>query len=498
MAPQPDDIEDGAPHPSSHDHPHVSPAASAGLLRNTGVLVGSRLVVAALGWAGTVLIVRTLGQTEFGKFSLAFALLGTLSIVTNMGISRVALAGIIGADDAARSRVAGAYIVLRSILGVVGYGGAIGFALVAGYDDDVVHAIAVAGLVVVLATPSSALDVVFQATGKMAPIALASVLGQSAQMALTVALVLGPGTLVWLTVPAILNEVVALVHKIVAARALMPVRLRVDVSLWREMLREAVPLTIGEALETLYYRVDVLMLSWMAPFGAVGSYSVALKFPDLIHIVPSAMTAAVLPLLVAAWPSDMEGFRDAARESASVLIFAGGLALGGFLVFAEPVLELLFGAEFTDAATATRLLVASQCLTFLASLAFTCLVAAGRHHVYPFVSMAGLVVNVVFNLVLIPRYSLSGAAAASLLTLTVVAGSMMWLAHRIPGANALVPGRALGVLPALVALVAAGWLSQSVLPWPFAAALAAAAYTAVALGLRVVVPAQLAALVGRS
>lgn len=470
--------------------------APTGFLRNTGVLVGSRLVVAALGWLGTVLIVRTLGPTDFGRFAFVFSLLATLSIVTSMGVSRVALAAILAAGDR-RGRVAGSYVVLRSILGLVGYCGAIGFVVIGGYDDDVVHAVAVAGVVVLLATPSSALNVVFQATGRMGAIAIAGVLGQWAQLALTVALVLGPATLVWLTVPAVLNEVVALATKARAAHRAMPLRLRVDLGLWGRMLREAVPLTVGRALESLYYRVDVIMLSRMAPFGSVGSYGVALKFSDLIYIIPTAMSAAILPVLVASSSGAMDQFRSTLRQAAGVLAFCAGLAVGGFAVFAQPALELLFGDEFAGAATSTRLLVGSQSLGFASALAFTCLVATGRHRVYPFISLAGLVVNVVLNLVLIPRYSISGAAIASLATLALVSTLMVWMASRIPGIRGSVPVRALGVLPALAALVGVGVALQLIAPWPLAAAVAAATYVAVAMGLGVVGLDDLKGLAGR-
>ncbi len=74
------DAADGAP-----------PPQEGGLLSNAGWLIASRLGIAALGWAGTLLIARHLSLAEFGRFTIIFAILGLMSVVTDMGIGRIAL-----------------------------------------------------------------------------------------------------------------------------------------------------------------------------------------------------------------------------------------------------------------------------------------------------------------------------------------------------------------------------------------------------------------------
>ena len=56
--------------------------------------MASRLVVAALGWAGTVMIVRNLSASEWGQFSFIFGFLGLLSVITDLGVGRLVIAGL--------------------------------------------------------------------------------------------------------------------------------------------------------------------------------------------------------------------------------------------------------------------------------------------------------------------------------------------------------------------------------------------------------------------
>ena len=249
-------------------------------MSNAGALLGSRLAVAILGWAGTILIVRTLSTEEFGQFAFVFGLLGMLSIITDMGMGRVATSGVLD-EERDKATFAGTYVVLRTVLGLLGYAIALAFVALAQYPIIVVQATAVAGLVILLATPSAAYDLAFQANMRLTVVGVADIVGRAAQLALTVAIVLRGGTLLWLTVPAILAEVVILGIKYPRALALMPLRYAIRLDIWKELAREAIPLSIGGALVTLYYRVDSVMLSKLDTFTSVGVYGVAYKFADL-------------------------------------------------------------------------------------------------------------------------------------------------------------------------------------------------------------------------
>ena len=458
-----------------------TPPPEAGLLNNTTWLVGSRLVVAALGWGGTVLIARDLDLDGFGRFTLIFAVLGLMSIVTDMGIGRIALSGMLADPDEDPGGFAGAYIALRMVMGLVGYGLVMLIVVLLGYPAEVVQATAVAALVIVLATPSSALEVVFQSRMKMGVVGVAGVTGQVAQFALTAAIAAsGGGTVLYYAVPAVLAEVVMLAWKIPAARKIMRIRLRIDLRVWKRLLVEAIPLTLGIGLATLYYRVDSVMLSRLDTFDAVGIYGISYKFVDIVHFVGTAVTVPLLTLLVRAWPDDAAEFRSVLRRGAMICGLLGGGAVVGLVGFAAPLTTALYGADYAVGEDATRLLVLAEFLTLFSMLGLTCLIAISKHRVYPVVMLIGLTLNVSANLVLIPRYSYEGAAAATLGAEVLVVGTLWFLVRRECNAWPFGLSRLL-VIPVAVAVgLAVGWGLDQVLPWVPAALAAGLAYLAVA------------------
>ena len=459
------------------------PGSGSGLLANTGALLASRLSIAALGWLGTVLIVRTLSVHDYGKFTLVFGVLGVLTVVTDMGIGRLALAGMVE-RKAGRDAFVGSYILLRLVLGVAGYLLAIGFVLLAGYPPDVAAATAVAGVVVLVATPSNAYGTIFQAYRRMGGVALAQAVSRVAQLALIAAIAAAGGSLLLFTLPAVLAEALMLAWLAPAAHRLVRIRYRPDPGTWWRLFREAAPLSAGAALATIYYRLDSIMLSKLDGFESVGIYGIAYKFVDLTHAVAVAMTTAILPLLVAAWPDRMDAFRATVRRGAVVLGLLAGLIAVEFMLFAGPLIRLLYGPGYVAGADAARITVLSGCLSFVTSLALFVLVAAGRHARYPVIALAGLLVNVALNLALIPRYSYLGAAVATAATDLVVA---VWIARtvrRVPGMRPLPRPPLLRLAGTVAAGGAAGWGTWQLLPWPVAVVATAGVYLAAAVLLR--------------
>ncbi|GAA1479685.1 hypothetical protein GCM10009624_01250 [Gordonia sinesedis] len=426
-------------------------------LRNTASLLASRVAIAAMGWAGTVVMARILSPDDWGKFSFVFGLLGMMSIITDLGVGRVVLARLVDSDHDEVSRVASTFIALRAVLGVFGYLFAVGFVVISGYPSDVVIATAIAGLVVVIATPSHALTVLFQSRLRLSYVAAGEAFAQVVQLALTILAALMAPLLLVFVLPAIANELVSVAVKIRGVRRGMagplPAR-RAEVWRWREMLLEAVPLSIGYAFIEVTSRIDVLMLGKMDTFASVGLYSIGFKFSDFVKLAALAVITPFMTLLVAAWPNDPSAFRAAARRSASLIGVLCAVGIAGFWPIARPLLEILYGERFAEAALATRLLVAGAVLGALTQLALMALVAAGRHKVYPWVALACLLLNVALNFWLIPAYSYTGAAwaafAAQVVMLVVIC---VVVTLTLPVKGLMPVGQILGVYTIALAVI---------------------------------------------
>jgi O-antigen/teichoic acid export membrane protein len=416
-------VTEGAVGDSGAGQEPRAPRASGSLLSGTAIMLTSRLVVAALGWVGSIIIVRELSRTAYGSFAFIFSLLGLLGLIADFETSRVVLTEMGRGGDLAS--LAGRFLVFRVSLGLVTYLLAIGIVLVGPYSRQEVAGVAIGGLSLLIASGLWALISVCQARLWLRVVAVALVVGQVVQLALIVALhVTGTGSMLRYVVPYVVSDAVSLIVLAIALHRALRFRPRVDVPSWRRWLREAAPLAVGSALGSLYFKIDSVMLTLLL-HGArarvsVGTYQVGYKFSDLLSWVAPGLIATSLPLLARVWPREPEEFRRVFRQSLVLVVVIGTLATTVFAALASDVIPLLYTDKYAAAVGPARWLVAGQALNFATQLCYVAIVATGRSRVYPRVTLAGLAVNVGINVIVIPMHREMGAAVATVVTEVIV------------------------------------------------------------------------------
>ncbi len=449
-----------------------------GLATNAGALVASRLVIAVLGWAGTVFIVRNLTPSEWGQFSFVFTLLGMLSFITALGSSRVVLAELTRNANS-RGHFAGTYVLLRTALGLVAYFIAMSLVLLGGYPEEVVRTTALAGVVLPLGAASHGLEVIFQLELRLGVVAVAKIVAQLGQLALTVLIALTSPTLLLFVVPAIAFDIIAGVWQLRRVRRLLRLRYRVDLKAWRVILVQAAPLAVAGAMTAVAQRLDVVLMSKLDTFEAVGVIAVADKFVNLVDFFPLALAPPLLTLLVRSWPDDVDRFYATLRQGMLLMALAAGTVLVSFLPVAGDVIALLYGEQYRDAEDVARLRVAAACLGFFPLVVFEALVAMGRNRTYVYLGLVNLVTVTVASLLLIPRLSALGAAAARVVTGVVLLLALFLLAKSRLHERLVHRWRTLGALACGSLGLAVGFaVVEHALPWPVASAGGAVVYLA--------------------
>ena len=429
-------------------------------------MLGARAIVAALGWSGTVLISHALPDAAaFGSFAFVFALLGILGMVADFETTRVVIAEIDEWDDL--DELAGRFFVFRVGLSTIVYVLALAIVIVGPYSSIEVQAVALGGMSYFIASGLWSLISICQAKLWLRSVAIALVAGQVVQFAIILGLAIADrGSLLRFVIPAVVNDAVTLVVLMVLLRGVVRPRPRVDVERWRRWFRAAAPLALGTFIGNLYFRLDIVMLTWLLPRvesrEEVAIYQVGYKFSDLLAFVAPALLAAVLPMLVRT--RGTVGFLATFRQAVVIVSIVVAFAVPVFAVLARPVIEAFFPDDLAGAAGPARWLVIGQALNFATQLVFVTLVATERRARYPIATSAGLLVNIALNVVLVPEHGAMGAAVATIITeivvLAVLATALRGLpVFPLPGASLLRVGAA-GLASAITAVAvsaAAPW-----------------------------------------
>jgi len=199
-------------------------------------------------------------------------------------------------------------------------------------------------------------------------------------------------------------------------------RLHRELSL--EMMRFGLKGHIGRIANMLNWRMDVMILSMLAPVEIVGYYAVATKVAETFRPLSAAFTFVLRPMIASLSVSE-------ARAQGVALyrrVFALNLVLVFIMAFAGgPIIIRMFGPDFAAAVPAFQILLIGLAALGGAGVLNGYNVGIGRPEFNSYTALAGLVITVIGDVTLIPSYSLMGAAFTSSVAYTVKAAALTFL-----------------------------------------------------------------------
>jgi O-antigen/teichoic acid export membrane protein len=233
-----------------------------------------------------------------------------------------------------------------------------------------------------------------------------------------------------------------------------------------------------QVFATIYWRIDVLMLSKLGTVRDVGFYGAAYRIFELIVIVPQSLCLALYPQIVQAVRSRAGELQTIGRATLRYLVAALLPAAVAATVAGGRILEVLYGGEFTSAVTTLAVLVwAVIPYTWVRYHAYV-LVAIDEQRIDLLLNVVMSALNVALNVVLIERYGHLGAAGATLISIVCYSScQFLYLRWRHPTLVAPVPGA--GAAIAAGSVMALVLVAARELPVLVALAAGAAAYLGV-------------------
>ncbi len=217
-----------------------------------------------------------------------------------------------------------------------------------------------------------------------------------------------------------------------------------DGGLFREMIRYGGRVYLACLFAFLVIRSDLLLVNYFLGTGAAGVYSIAVQISDALLLLPVTVGMILLPRIAAAEAAGgVEVTARILRHTA--LLLTGIVIAAGILV--GPVVRTFYGRGFEGAALATLCLLPGIWALGLNGVLMNHFAGRGMPSVTLYAPLAGLLVNVGLNLIVVPRYGIAGAAATSslayalMLSLSLAAfmksGRIGWRRSLLVGADDL-------------------------------------------------------------
>lgn len=380
------------------------------IAKNTIFQVFGKILSSLCSLIAAALITRYLGPALFGEYSTSIAFLQIFGILVDLGLTLVTVQMISekGAnikkilDNLFSFRILSAFCFMAlAPLAVIffPYSGIIKIGVFIGAGAFFFNAV------------NQVLIGLFQKELKMGRVAFAEIANRLIFLALTaVAIIFNFNLLAFLGAMAAGNFLNFVILYILAQK-IVKINFDFDFAVWKKIFRRSWPIAAGIALNLIYLRADIFILSLYKPASDVGFYSAAYKIIDFLTAFPFILLGLALPIITFTWSEkNLEKFKEMAQKTFDFLnILALPLVTGG-IILAEPLMILLAGKDFAESGEILRVLLLALGMIFPATVFTHTIIAINKQKTMLWGFGASAVLTLAGYIIFIPKFSYFGAA----------------------------------------------------------------------------------------
>jgi O-antigen/teichoic acid export membrane protein len=372
----------------------------------------------AFGFLFAIILARRLTQSDFGLYTYASSIIGIFLILSDLGLSTLLLREIARQGENA-SEIFGRIFAAKLPLALFAY---IVFGIVLYISPPKGAGVAVMLLATAFFLESAAkfVSAPFKATEQMHYLAFGDFVFKLFLLAgaflflniehglLSAGLIYMGGSLIYLLFYTLLFFKHFRYSHAVANMGIF------FSNLYNE-IRNSFPIALGGLIMVVYINTDILILRWLKGDAATGAYGVSYLFYLGLGIIPSTLVQAILPRLSASIEKNQTGTAETVLRGTVKLLFLISLpiALGGILLSRE-LITFFYGARYLSTNTAFRLFMLTIFFNYINTLFSYYLFAERKQREINAIYLASVCINIILNILLIPKYSISGAAFATL------------------------------------------------------------------------------------
>lgn len=173
---------------------------------------------------------------------------------------------------------------------------------------------------------------------------------------------------------------------------------------------------LASMMVTVFQNTDHVMLKMTVGDMENGFYSAAITCAGVCQFVYTAIIDSARPAILNSKKCCSSDYENHISRLYCIIIYAALLQGVGFTIFAKLIVRILYGQDYLPAVPVLRILVWYVAFSIMGSIRNIWILAEGKQRILWKINLAGVLANVIINMLLIPVWGASGAAFASLVT----------------------------------------------------------------------------------
>lgn len=405
---------------------------SNSIAKNTAFMTAASIGQKVISFVYFALVARNIGVEGTGKYFFALSFTTIFVVFVDLGFTNVLVREAAKAKEKIQQYFS-TVLSLKIGFGILSYIAAIVVINLMGYPVETKQLVYLSALTMLFDSLHLSIYGVLRAIGNLKYEAIGIVGSQLTTLVLGSTFLYLGYPLIFLilafTIPAFLNVVWAGSMLFWQYRIkLIP---RYDAKIFKYLGKIAIPFALAAIFARVYSYIDSILLSKLAGDAELGWYSIPYKITYAFQFIPLALVAALYPRFSEYFVNDKKKLAYIFERGIKYLLIIVFPIAVGIGVLAKDIILLVFTEEYINSILPLQILLAGLVFSYI-SFPIGAFLNACNKQVTQTVIVAGvMVINIILNLLLIPRFGVVGAAISALVGNIILAKVGYWIVPKI-------------------------------------------------------------------
>ena len=181
----------------------------------------------------------------------------------------------------------------------------------------------------------------------------------------------------------------------------------------------------------IYTYIDSVMLSLMQGNEVVGWYNAAYRLTLVLLFIPNVINLAVFPKMSQYYGSSKSSLNLFYEKYFKYMLILGIPIGAEITILADRIISVIFGTGYSQSIIALQIIIWTIVFTFAGAAFVQLLQSINKQLIITKISGICVVINIMLNLVLIPKFSYIGASYATLITEVILVGYVIFASYKL-------------------------------------------------------------------
>jgi len=386
------------------------------IFKNTSWMTVSQIITSIFGFVWTIIIARYLGVSDYGILSFAISFSTLINIIMDLGISTYATREL-SRDRSLLSKFTNNVIPLKLILAIFLF--LISWLILSlmNYNHLTIIVSLIMTIEIVLLSMTQYINAVYQAFEKLKYQAIGIILNTSVLLISVLATVYFNWGLIFIALSYVFGYIFFLTYislKYVKIFGLP--KFEFDFAFWKEITINSIPFGLTAFFYTLYFSIDVVMISYISGDYATGIYNAAYKIITVFTTFYTVYQFVIFPIMSKFFKQSKDLLIISYEKSVKYLLLIILPISIGVFYYAEPIVNLIYSNQYVLSATPVQILIWTVSFLFINGAASLFLNSIDKEYKVTKIYITAAIFNIILNTILIPYLSYDGASIATVIS----------------------------------------------------------------------------------